>query len=815
MIGKYARGLRHLRNNVGVTEPTKVLLIGGRIEVCHAALIKTKCDGEQLIIFQNRTGDRDINRRLIDEHGIASKMMSMYNYYVIAYDNPTLQHFGRRILILPNDIDEQINNFISSNKKLLQGTITKYAGLTHPYTYYIYCNCNNSPNLFAWAITQVFKNGVAIHTMNSILNWYELHGSLSNKLLNGTITAYNSKSKVDSLTNELNLIRRNKRANLVINSFNTSQKKLLKELELTEDVLLTFSRFNNLSTTKKINFIRKMSTIDDVNEIINQMKTLVKIQYEWNKESFMKFLTNNEDFKYNIIHDKDNIVLLLVNDFETIKHIAKTTNWCISKNMQYWKNYMTSSLNKQYVMYNFGLKEDDEYSIVGFTVSDNNRITHAHSFTNISLMNGINSPIYHNINCIIDTNNIQTLLVNNGIPMNGIYDFSNKNYEWNKESFIKFLDYAVTSDNYDIISDNNDKMVFFVKHPNVRFIIGKQYSHYFDENISGKSKHILFCDFSKDVNDSARIKFGLIARNNLTNEEECENIYDLSCCKISDTLNKLIIEYNLPYDIICRVYNEDKIILNKLFSYNLNDLKEVLSNKEKILELFKKDDVTNKFIGILNLSLNTYNTFDIINAFIDKGYKFSELLTFYNASTIVKNALYNIGNYGHRGIKEPTEELYNKLINKTLKDRNSHLYFSYFFAKKIIENETDNEFFEDLGETFCDYKNYNIYNKYICDLIFDKINFTTLTDSNRDLLYFVTVNAIEDKLEKLLKINFDDRVKKYILERLPKDNKFFRLFQEKTFQDMEYDTKTEVFIFEDEEKVNEETSSEDIIAFPL
>lgn len=32
---------------------------------------------------------------------------------------------------------------------------------------------------------------------------------------------------------------------------------------------------------------------------------------------------------------------------------------------------------------------------------------------------------------------------------------------------------------------------------------------------------------------------------------------------------------------------------------------------------------------------------------------------------------------------------------------------------------------------------------------------------------------------------------------------------------MEYDTKTEVFIFEDEEKVNEETSSEDIIAFPL
>ena len=252
----------------------------------------------------------------------------------------------------------------------------------------------------------------------------------------------------------------------------------------------------------------------------------------------------------------------------------------------------------------------------------------------------------------------------------------------------------------------------------------------------------------------------------------------------------------------------------EIVGVNTSEIK-VLSNKEKILELFKKDDVTNKFIGILNLSLNTYNTFDIINAFIDKGYKFSELLTFYNASTIVKNALYNIGNYGHRGIKEPTEELYNKLINKTLKDRNSHLYFSYFFAKKIIENETDNEFFEDLGETFCDYKNYNIYNKYICDLIFDKINFTTLTDSNRDLLYFVTVNAIEDKLEKLLKINFDDRVKKYILERLPKDNKFFRLFQEKTFQDGKYDTKTEVFIFEDEEKINEETSSEDIIAFPL
>lgn len=784
MIGKYARGLRHLRNSVGDKEATKVLAVGNRIEVMHVARIKVKNDCEHLILFQNRGGDRDVYRKLEDTNGVANKMMGQYNYYFIAYDSHSLRNFGVRFLMLPNDFDDLYSNFISSNKKILSPLFAKYGCEHNPNTLYMFCNCNDSANLFAWGLTNMYKNNVSIFKIDSVFKWYDLYGNFSNKLLNGTITAYNTRDKVKSLENELVNIRREKRANNVINSFNTFQKKLLKGLELDENLLLTFSKFGRMSSTKQLNFIRKMSTIEDVNEIIKQMKLLVRVQFDWNKESFMDFLTSNDDFKYNIVFDNENILILKVDNYETIKHIAKTTNWCISKNMQYWNNYMANgNHNTQFVMYDFSRKEDDEYSIVGFTVNGG-RIIHAHSFTNISMMDGVNDTRFSTFNSVIDTNNILLLLQTNNVPFSCLINKKVSKYEWNKESFFKFLNYAINEDDYDIIKDDDNKLALFIKNGNVRFLFdSKQYCDYFDMGYHNKLKHIVFCDFNKNENDSKRVVFGFV-KNKSKSTEVCEDLYDFNCQRLFETIDDKLNEFDLPYDTICRMYDEALVLRNKLlFSYDLNKIKEIISNKELLMKVLSEESSRDLFKDVIFSTMDCAKSFDLIDLLIENGYKFSDLFGSYSASEIVKHALYEIGNYDLSRVSRPNEEVYQNLINHKIKRSLISPYYYMFVAMKIMDNENDNEFFTSIASYFSEYHISDTFMSIIVEKLCEKIDFTKLNDDEFDevklLVHYVVRCGYEKIIMKWAEMDLPKTMDKFILSTLPSISPFFRMFQEK------------------------------------
>ena len=785
MIGKYAKGLRHLMNSVGDNEAMKVLAIGNRVEVMHVAKIKVKCDCEHLIIFQNRGGDRDICRKLEDTNGVANEMMKQYNYYYIVYDSNSLKSFGTRYLMLPKNFDTLYSNFLASNKKIISPIFSKYGGEHNPNVLYIFCNCNNSANLFAWAVTNMYKNNTSIFKIDSIFKWYDIYGNLSNKLLNGTITAYNTREKINSLEKELINIRREKRANNVINSFNTLQKKLLKGVELDENLLLTFSKFGRLSNTKQLNFIRKMSTIEDVNDIIKQMKLLVRIQYEWNKNSFMEFLSSNEDFKYNIVFDNENIVVLKVENYETIKHIAKTTNWCISKNMQYWNNYMKNGKkNKQYVMYDFSKKEDDEHSIVGFTVN-NNCIIHAHSFTNISMMDGVNDNRFKTFSSVIDPNNIVSLLETNNVPFECLTDNEClSKYEWNRESFLKFLNYLLKEDDFDIIKDEDNKLVLFVKHELVRYLLSnKQYCENFDISHHGKLKHIIFCDFNKLPNDGKRLIFGFITKNKIKSEEICNDLYNFNCYRIHETIDDMLVEYGLPYETLCRVYKEETILKNKLLSFDLNKINEIISNKELFIKLLSNEEVNENFRSIIYSSLDCGKSFDLIDLIINNGYKFSELFNSYQASEFVKHSLYEVGNYDLSRCVIPNEEVFDKLINHKIKRNLISPYFYMFVAIKIMDNEVNRDFFMNIASSFCDYSMPPMMLNIIAEKITDKCDFSKLTDEEYEDVFpfvrYVCGNNFNNILSKWCEMDLPKNMISLILSTLSKTNPFFRSFQEK------------------------------------
>jgi hypothetical protein len=176
-------------------------------------------------------------------------------------------------LIQRENIDELYSDMLNNNKKLLSSlsSTVNMQDFFDCNPKYIFTMFSNSPNLFAWAIKVFYKCGISLNTLYHISNWVDNYGQLSNKLNKGTITAYNKTYDIFGMLDEMVSLKRTKRANDVINTFNTIQKKVLKNHSLSDKDIFVLNKFSTLSNTKKHNFIRKVSTIEDANEIISKM----------------------------------------------------------------------------------------------------------------------------------------------------------------------------------------------------------------------------------------------------------------------------------------------------------------------------------------------------------------------------------------------------------------------------------------------------------------------------------------------------------------------------------------------------------------
>ena len=81
-------------------------------------------------------------------------------------------------------------------------------------------------------MTNLYKNGVSSTTLKHVIDWCKNYPQLVRNLKKRTPTAYNGFGEIQELVSEMIALRKNKRANLVINMFNTAQKKLLKNVIL-------------------------------------------------------------------------------------------------------------------------------------------------------------------------------------------------------------------------------------------------------------------------------------------------------------------------------------------------------------------------------------------------------------------------------------------------------------------------------------------------------------------------------------------------------------------------------------------------------
>ena len=365
---------------------------------------------------------------------------------VSTVDRAYTKHFYRDLFSLFNFVldektETEFEEFKTTNKKVCDSVFDKYLPKTSLEALFIFMATDGNPTYFAWAAKN-FAQGKLNHvSLLHLMDFATECDKSIKKLSKQNIVSISSSKDVLTAVWESFHIRAEIIANKTISMFNPMQKRLLKEKIGEHDVIQILNNFSKLSLTKKINFIRKVSTFDNADEIIRLMKYVCTNSYfNWNQDEFHAFLKNVEGLNYTLVYEKPNLSILQVHDYETIKRLGKMTNWCISKNKTYWDQYMRrdneiifnpttiresdkkdidpydlycfgivddeksesfkdlivsekgkdreKTLIGQYMVFDFNRKEDDRLSIVGITSNDQIGITHAHNFTNGNMMGG-------------------------------------------------------------------------------------------------------------------------------------------------------------------------------------------------------------------------------------------------------------------------------------------------------------------------------------------------------------------------------------------------------------------------------------------
>lgn len=708
MIGTSIRSLRHLwRVCDDSLIPALVNFRNGDNELSHVLKIENNKHFRDSLVFFNRhntneygevgvsTYASNINgiREIIAANGY-SRCYTILKENLTRFDSRESNSIGE-IILLPKTFSADFNEFLKNNGKMFSNLSRKYGmdpnGLTSKM---LYIYANGSKNFFLWAANLMFSQRVQMSTVRSILIWNDLYGQLTKDLSKGTITAYTNRESLDALMVELSTLRKNKRINDAINSFNTTQKKLLKNNELSKLDKETLAKFSKLTEIKKLNFIQKMSSIDDFDELMRQMRFTCSIHFSWNKDSFNDFLENVEGLKCKKIFENENSILIEVFDYETIKQLAKTTNWCISKNKSYWNNYVEQqSSNKQYMVFDFSKKEDDKLSIVGFTTNKNKGIINAHDFTNNDLMGNGGETALTTLKSYIakflERNNIYKVLAHCGIDISVIANYPNQPYSWDKESALNYLHECVNQENVDTLMSNGDKIVLSVKDENIKYFLGDGYIDHVPVEYHSY-QHILFFDFSLSKYDSNRIRIAIIR--NHQDEDTCFLFFDAQMREKRDFEMKLT-EYNLPYDIIRRTDNVPNRLCDALLSYNMPMVNECMKTVDKHQLL----DIINDYVGyeemehLLRVSIIQYVSFDYVNFIYDNGLTISQTIGYDMTRELCRSIINTIYEKNHIlmfKLPLPEKEDIEYFYSETLGDIHSATYVGlYLILDKILKNE--------------------------------------------------------------------------------------------------------------------------------
>ena len=286
--------------------------------------------------------------------------------------------------VIDDDYWSRLSEFETTHKKRYNRAVEEDLLEVHKVAFLL---SDGSPQIYDWCFKNLKLNVDSFSNLWWILKTRLKYKTKQGTLKRGSITSYIGDEELDELIMEFVDMKTSADIARTISEFNTQQKKVLKQTKITKREKKLLMALHRLPFERRRNLIRKVSTIDDADKIFEIISITVGASFGWNEKSLMSHIAGmREKLNLDIVYDKDNVVILRINDFKTISYIGKATNWCITKDLDYWENYTVPSDNQQYVILNFNLPENDEYSIVGVTLKEGWAIRAAHSFTNKDLL---------------------------------------------------------------------------------------------------------------------------------------------------------------------------------------------------------------------------------------------------------------------------------------------------------------------------------------------------------------------------------------------------------------------------------------------
>ena len=704
MIGINTRGLGHFKRNVPFNTPLCFFL--GRFEnSMEGEVLKVETpNGVYLMLFNNKRNYNefyldDIKRSLKNSEiqKVISNFRSKYGGVLIFHtfdksEQMMWQNYTPALL-MPKNFEEDYNAFCDANKKLFS-SLFAFNSPQSPIAKVFYALSGGSPNMFLWALTNIYKS-VPSYLIVDMLYWFNNYNQFSGKLKKGSITSYNGVQNILKLQEELIALRQEKRIASVFNMFNTQQKKLLKSATLNKQETEMVSRFETMSKEKQINFIRKVSTLETKEEIFHQMALLTKVHFDWNRESFLEFITNIENLSFDIVFDNNNIVILSVKDYDTIKYVTRTTNWCISKNKRYWDDY-TSKDNRvkrnQYVLFDFNQKEDSEYSIVGFTTKDDKDIVHAHSFTNANLMN--NSYEFNVLTSfrMRQGGSIVGVLNNLSIPLDKFMRCPSLPYKWEKESIMDILS-RIDENKYTIIKDEDGLLAFTIQSPNDIFnLVGVEQYTKAIQNIDYnpiERKHLFIFNFNKNTDDKMLWTF-ITSDYDGIERTDC-GVYNVNGNRYNKSLNYCLYQNGLPFNVFSRPI-DDFLLVRDAFYTNDVDMLSILLEKDSVRQMLneKKYILKDEIYESLTSSIFRYYSFDVLHLLYKNSYKLANLIGFDAIDSILRNAMEIMLSRCNKAMKNvPTESDFEDLMRGQFNENKALAYGMFFIIEKIFDNESN------------------------------------------------------------------------------------------------------------------------------
>ena len=779
MIGTSIRSIRHLYRVSDTSLKTILVKFKDNAwDICKVVKFpKDSSFGETMLIFNNyyRQSHWNFDTILMSNdfrNNFKTEDVTNYACRVMSINSNELSSFGgyfQEITLLPDSFNKDYDKFLKDNNKMVRNLVDKFGLSTNDIRLKrLYIYSDGSKNFFQWAVTSCYQNGTSMSVLKNIFIWNESYKQLAKNLSKGTITAYTSRESICKLLNELSELRKEKRINDSINSFNTAQKKLFKSNELSENDKQALWRFYRLSEAKRLNFVKKVSSITDFNELLRQLRFVTSVHFSWSKESFMDFLENVENIKYEKICENEKVVLVKVLDYETIKQLGKTTNWCISKNKTYWNNYIEGyhGVTTQYMIFDFSKLEDDKLSIVGFTTTRNKGITSAHNFVNENLMGGDEGEqVFLNsfISRFKNTKNIYSILADDGIDITLVVQYDMPPYKWDENSLMDYLYECVNPENVDIIKKKDGKIVLSIMDENIRYFLGDTYY----DNISSEYwsyQHILFIDFNKTLYDINKLQFAIIEETG-GDEDYCVGLYNERSLNSNQNFDTKLIEFGLPYNTIRRTNDPYVRLRNGLYSYNTPMIKDSIKEcgSTVLKNMIRGDIGTDTFFDMILRTVRHHMSFDYLHLIYDNGLKLTDVFSASYVGDIIKQFAHDMRNMSRATTMFTKLEGVNEDNIKNFYDgnygRDDTKYIGFFEAiRMIINNEKDlskkdyqsmfRRLFNFLGN---DGKTAQVYDQ-LFDMIKDKLDYSLSDDTNYSLAKFAiyfgndeTKKFVEDK----------------------------------------------------------------------